>query len=264
MSFKCIIGLHSWDHCVCSSCGKKRDEQHILSDDCEKCSKCGMVFENHHSWVKNCQECSRCGKKRQVEHSWTKDCEKCANCSETRINQHQLVNGICQVCGHGTLTDPSDGRTYKVIKIGNQVLMAENLNRIINAGNHWSYDDDDKNAVKNGYLYDWETAKKLAPSGWHLPSKNEWESLMKSLGENSKEVFEHIKVGGSSGFENIFGGWRLARGTFNSLGASAHFWSSTEDGEKEAWHFKISVYSGLTELEKIDRHAGLSVRYFRD
>ena len=264
MSFKCSIGFHSWDHCVCSKCGKIRDEQHVLSNDCEKCSKCGMVFENHHDWSKDCQQCSKCGKKRIEEHSWARDCEKCSKCTQTRSNQHQLVNDICQICGHGTFTDPIDGSTYKVIKIGNHVVMAENLNRLQSSGNHWSYDNDDKNAVKNGYLYDWKTATTLAPSGWHLPSKEEWESLQKSLGDNSKEVYEHIKAGGSSGFENIFGGWRFARGTFNSLGASAHYWSSTEEGDKEAWHFKVSAYSGQAEMEKGDRHLGLSVRFFRD
>jgi uncharacterized protein (TIGR02145 family) len=264
MSFKCSIGFHSWDHCVCSSCGKKRDEQHLLTDDCEKCSKCGKEFENLHNWTRDCQECSKCRKRRNIEHSWARDCENCSNCSVSRINQHQLVNGICQVCGHGIFTDPSDGRTYKVIKIGTHVVMAENLNRLKDGGNHWSYENDDKNAVKNGFLYDQKTAKMLAPSGWHLPSKEEWESLIKSSGSNIKEVYDHIRTGGTSGFENVFGGWRFARGTFNSLGASAHYWSSTEEDEKEAWHFKVSAYKGEVEMEKVDKKAGLSVRYFMD
>jgi len=264
MSFKCIIGLHTWDHCTCTKCGKNRGEQHILTNDCEKCSKCGATFVNQHDWSKDCTKCHKCGKTRAVEHSWKKDCEKCSNCKETRVNQHQIVNGICQVCGHGTYTDEKEGITYRIIKIGKQIIMADNYAKIADIGKCWSYDNEEKNVVKNGYLYDWEAAKALAPSGWHLPTKAEWETLHADLGGNDKAVFEQIKVSGSSGFEGTYGGWRFTRGTFNSLGASGHFWSSTEEGEKDAWHYKISAYSGHAELEKGDKGLGLSVRFFRD
>ena len=264
MSLKCSLGLHTWDHCVCTSCGKKRDEQHVLNEDCEKCSKCGATFENQHDWTKNCKKCSKCGKTRDVEHVWTKDCEKCAKCNETRVNQHQLVNGICQICGHGTFTDPSDSKVYKIIKIGNQVIMAENYAKEPRGARYWAYDEDEKNVVRNGYLYDWETAKTIAPEGWHLPTKEEWETLNKGLGENSKEVYEHLKIGGNSCFEATLGGWRLTSGTFNSLGASGHFWSCTEEGEKEVWQCKVSAYSGTVEIEKGNKNLGLSIRYFKD
>lgn len=264
MSLKCTLGLHTWDHCVCSECGKKRDEQHVLADDCEKCSKCGIVIENQHNWTRDCKKCSKCGKTREVEHIWTKDCEKCAKCSETRANQHHLVNGICQVCGHGTFTDSKDGRPYKVIKIGNQVIMAENYARAPKEGRFWAYDEDERNVVKNGYLYDFETAKSMAPDGWHLPTKDEWLALHQFLGGTDKEVYEQIKIGGSSSFEGTFGGWRFTRGTFNSLGASGHFWSSTEEGGKDAWQYKLSAYTGHAELEKGDKGLGLSVRFFKD
>jgi len=263
MSFKCSIGLHTWDHCVCTKCGKKRNEQHALNEDCEKCSICGATFENQHNWSRDCQQCSKCGKKRDVEHLWKNNCEKCSKCSVTRSNMHQMVNGICQVCGHGSFTD-ADGKEYKTIKVGNSVIMAENYVRIPGEGRHWAYDNDDKNVVKNGYLYDYETAVKIAPKGWHLPTKDEWENALKTLGDNGKEIFEHIKAGGTSGFDSTFSGWRNARGAFNSLGASAHFWTSTKDGEKEAWHLNVSAYKAEAKMEKSDKHLGYSVRYFRD
>lgn len=46
MSFKCIIGIHTWDGCKCSKCGKTRDEQHDRTEDCEINSKCGKIIEN--------------------------------------------------------------------------------------------------------------------------------------------------------------------------------------------------------------------------
>ena len=48
MSLKCKLGFHSWYGCRCTVCGKKRDEQHDWSQDCEKCSKCGKTRAKTH------------------------------------------------------------------------------------------------------------------------------------------------------------------------------------------------------------------------
>jgi len=79
-----------------------------------------------------------------------------------------------------TFTDPRDGKVYKTVKIGNQVWMAENLN--FDCEGSKCYDNDPKNAEKYGRLYDWETAMKVCPPGWHLPSKEEWVELVNFAG----------------------------------------------------------------------------------
>jgi uncharacterized protein (TIGR02145 family) len=50
--------------------------------------------------------------------------------------------------------------------------MAENLN--FEANGSKCYDNKPENCGKYGRLYDWNTAKEACPSGWHLPSKEEW------------------------------------------------------------------------------------------
>ena len=177
---------------------------------------------------------------------------------------HQVVNGICQICGHGTYIDESDGKKYKIVKIGDQILMAENYAKRPKSGISWAYDDTETNVDKYGLLYDWETARNTAPKGWHLPTKDEWEKLHLFLGGDDKKVYEQIKIGGDSGFENTFGGFRTARGAYNSLAASAHFWSATPEGEKLVWYFKVGAYSNNAKLEKGEHNLGLSVRFFRD
>jgi uncharacterized protein (TIGR02145 family) len=264
MSFKCIIGFHSWDGCKCSECGKIRDKGHDLAADCEKCSRCGTVLSDQHDWSVDCEKCSKCGKIRENQHSWLKDCERCSKCGKARTNMHRMEDGVCQVCGHGTYYDESDGTIYKTIKIGNHVIMAENLVKKPSKGNFWAYEDKESNAVKYGYLYDWNTAKSISLKGWHLPTKAEWESLYSALGSDDKKVFEQLKTGDGSGFANLYGGERYARGAYNSLGASAHYWSDTAEDEKQVWRFKIGAYTETAGLEKADPGFGFSIRMFRN
>lgn len=94
----------------------------------------------------------------------------------------------------GTVTD-SEGNVYKTIKIGEQWWMAENLSVTNNpAGDSitsYIYDDDESNLENYGRLYSWTTAmdgataagaRGIAPEGWHIPTRAEWNELFDYLG----------------------------------------------------------------------------------
>ena len=90
----------------------------------------------------------------------------------------------------GTFTDARDGKKYKIVKIGEQVWMAQNLDYHGEDGYlGLCYGDVPKNKIrkpenckKYGRLYSWNEAINACPAGWHLSSDGEWRTLVNFLG----------------------------------------------------------------------------------
>ena len=171
----------------------------------------------------------------------------------------------------GSLKDPRDGKTYKTVKIGNQVWMAENLAYQPGNGNYWAYDNISSNLARYGYLYDWQTAKIVCPTGWHLPSDAEWTQLTDFMGSNPGTKLK-AKSGWNDngngtddyGFSALPGGYRYYGGTFSFIGNGGVWWSSNEYGTIYAWS-RIMYYYGSNVHGYGDGKAlGFSVRCVRD
>jgi uncharacterized protein (TIGR02145 family) len=142
---------------------------------------------------------------------------------------------IAQVAG--TFKDSRDGKTYKTVKIGTQTWMANNLAFKASSG-CFAYDNNKNNVVLYGYLYNWETAKKVCPTGWHLPSMAEWTTLADYAGGN-KTAGNKLKEAGSkhwaspntgatneSGFSGLPGGGRQEDGQFTQINVDGNWWTS--------------------------------------
>lgn len=123
----------------------------------------------------------------------------------------------------GTFKDPRDGKIYKTVTIGTQTWLAENFafkppNSDVQKESNGFRGEYRIHRNKSGKLefeYEWKTAKKIAPSGWHLPSEKEWKVLIKFLGDDENASAALIK-GGSSGFNALLG-----------VNYFTKFWSST-------------------------------------
>jgi uncharacterized protein (TIGR02145 family) len=191
-----------------------------------------------------------------------------------------------QVNEMSSFTDTRDGKIYKTIKIGDQWVMAENLAYKPEQGNFWAYDNDSTNVAKYGYLYDWETAKKVSPEGWHLPTESDLKALRKSLGGKRdvykylggtmEKVYKQMAVGGC-GFNALMAGIRTDDGRFMLLGKRTDFWSTSKskvgqyfyildakiDGKR---HGLFDSKEGTAALADQQDNAkwGKSVRLFKD
>jgi uncharacterized protein (TIGR02145 family) len=145
-----------------------------------------------------------------------------------------------------SILDTRDGQSYKIVPIGTQTWMAQNLN--YNAPGSMCYDNDPRNGAFLGRLYPWYVAMGGAPSdssnpgkvqgvcpkGWHVPSLSEWNQLFTATGG----ITSFSKSGNAleSPFRDTSaGGWLPSTINFtpsNSSGFSAlpgggFFWDTT-------------------------------------
>ncbi|MDR0516267.1 MAG: hypothetical protein LBH25_04410 [Fibromonadaceae bacterium] len=173
----------------------------------------------------------------------------------------------------GTFTDNRDNITYKWVRIGEQVWMAENLNYATTT-----------NSIckdKYGCFYDWATAmvlpypncvqiscssiisskhRGICPSGWHIPNNEDWDKLMRYVDGNSGTespyssltAGRHLKAtsgwnidgigsnGGGNGedtfgFSALQGGVIDPYGSYNNSYCYSYWWSASEYSNYNAY-----------------------------
>ena len=140
-----------------------------------------------------------------------------------------------------TMTDSRNGQTYKTVKIGEQVWMAENLN--FKTDSSYCYNDSSKYCKKYGRLYTWTAAMKACPDGWRLPDETDFVNLIKAVG-GEEDAGTKLKStsgwndddGKSGNGTDSFGFSALAAGVGNAgiyggEGYTTIFWGSTECSE---------------------------------
>lgn len=207
---------------------------------------------------------------------------------------------------YGSVRDIDDN-IYNTISIGSQVWMAENLRTerlndgtgIINEVNNqmWTtridpaysrYDNTVHIRFSTGNLYNWYAVNsgKLCPTGWHVPSEAEWNTLVTYLGGESKAGVK-LKQGGitlwlasgatnESGFTAVPAGMRIGSiggtgGLFLDLGVKGYWWTSTQSSSSTAKYRGIdgkNVISGTPsnpgKYELNNKNFGFSVRCVKD
>ena len=186
--------------------------------------------------------------------------------SSTSVSSIAQKNVDPSTVTRGSIKDSRDGLSYKTVTIGSQTWMAQNLN--YKTANSCCYKDKASNCTKYGRLYTWVAATTACPSGWHLPTKAEFEILFTAVGGESTAG---IKLKSTSGWRNSdngtgdysFSALPVAYKNFNE-GFFAFFWSSTEYNDDEAYYMKLFYDHDGVFLYYDDKSAWKSVRCVRD
>jgi uncharacterized protein (TIGR02145 family) len=166
------------------------------------------------------------------------------------------------------------------------------------------YNNDPANGAVYGKLYNWYAAagiynsaslanpalrKKLAPTGWHVPSDGEWSSLINCLDPNANGGVTIPNIAGGkmkstgtlqagtglwrspntdatneSGFSGLPACFRSNLGSFDIVGNHADWWSSSEGNTPGVWYRDLNFGSGYASRTANYKEYGYSVRCLKD
>ncbi len=189
-----------------------------------------------------------------------------------------------------------DGNSYKTITIGGKTWMVENLrttryndgtpiNTNLDAkswtaattGAYAIYNGEAANNTTYGKLYNWYAVNtgKLAPKGWHIPSRSEWSALVESLGGSSVAggklksistvwIAPNVGATNSSGFNGLPGGYRSTTGGYSTLGNTGFWWASSERNSTQGDYLKLDNGFDDSFANGATKQFGYSIRCVKD
>jgi uncharacterized protein (TIGR02145 family) len=167
--------------------------------------------------------------------------------------------------------------------------MAENLNYSPSIGNSACYNNEPSNCAIYGRLYNWATAMALTsscnsnrcssqiqsphrgicPSGWHLPSDDDWDVLVAAVGGYNSATRTKLKAtsgwNGTDeyGFSALPGGKGDRFGRFDDVVFRGYWWSAFELDDDEA-SFQSIYYNGYAGNINYHKSYLFSVRCLQD
>jgi uncharacterized protein (TIGR02145 family) len=223
---------------------------------------------------------------------------------ETYEQENISLDGdFLDVAVNRTVTD-IDGNVCKTVKIGNQWWMAENLKVT-----HYRNGDPIPNVTSSSewtslstgayffydtccYIYNWyavDDSRNIAPTGWHIPTDEEWKQLEMYLGMSQSEAndtdfrgtnegskmagnaslwnggsLENNAAFGESGLSALPGDFRASTGHDFSGYNDVTFWSSTEDSSSDAWSRALYYKNSGVSRDSYPKRSGVSVRCVKD
>ena len=243
--------------------------------------------------------------------SYTENEEVQKQISNTQDSIYTCRNGVWEGSveihvPEGYLLDVRDNKMYKIVTIGTQTWMAENLNYSDSTtyvgmmGRSWCYGSEIDNCTKYGRLYTWAAAmdsagtfstngkgcgcgktcsstypvRGICPSGWHLPTWGEFDTLFTNVGDRSTagKMLKSTSGWNSNGngtdafaFSALPAGGRNHDGIYGSDDDRAYFWSSVEYGSNNAYYMQLSYSYDRAYLNYgAGKNFGFSVRCLRD
>ena len=258
---------------VCDDCDESSSSK-VKSGSSSKDVMSGDSRDGSSDSKSSSSESGRASSSLVISDGWSWDVPK-----ETHLNSEIT---------YGTMTDERDGKTYKTVTIAPEgsgysgVWMAENLNyydatamRWYEKERSWCYgksdNEDSTTCDVAGRLYAWGAVD--CPSGWHEPSKYEWDDLFKAVGGQSiagkilkSQTGWNNNGNGTDafGFSALPAGDRENGDSFFLDGYFAYFWTSTGTNIDEAYYISLNYYEDAASLNVENKKYAFSVRCVKD
>ena len=244
--------------------------------------ECGVLNGDNST----CADC--CGVPNGDGSTCDGDCGAC-NDNSTCLDDCGVVNGDNSTCFTNCGDDIShEGYDYSTVQIGDQCWFAENCRYLPevspsseesvthpyyyvygNEGTDVASAISTSNYATYGVLYNWPAVmtEDICPSGWHIPSDEEFTELTDFLGGEGVaggNMKDDVQWNGSnsSGFTGLPGGVRYSGGFINS-GVSGGWWSASGSGSY-SWERLLSSNNGSVYRSSHNRVYGFSARCVRD
>lgn len=226
--------------------------------------------------------------------------------------EFNILNGL-RCPGITTISDV-EGNTYHTVQLGDQCWMQENLKTttysngtpianitdpdvwftFLSGAYAWN-DNDISWKEPYGAFYNWHATintNELCPTGWHVPTNEEWNDLIEYIGGTNAPQGNKMKscrqvdspLGGDCntnehprwasnnghwgtdefGFSGEAGGYRFYNGAFNPVGFNGYWWSSEDTLGSNAWYVVLNYTLGYVYKGIASQQMGCSVRCLKD
>lgn len=193
-----------------------------------------------------------------------------------------LFAALLSACSE-SFTDPRDGQSYDIVKIGSLTWFAENLN--FATGGSVCPEGDSRKCSEYGRLYTWDDARTACPEGWRLPDSADFATLVEQAGgsdfansmavagEKLKSTGGWFKKGNGTdalGFNALPAGYRgavydgeggaPAGGAYDGIGGYAYFWSAVATPDDLAYYLFLDFSSKAAGMNAFPKGDYRSVR----
>ncbi len=265
---------------------------------CDACGSCNDGIQNGDETGVDCggscPACDSCNDGIQNGDETGIDCggscpDACPTCTDGIQNGNETgvdCGGSCPpcfTCGDN-ITD-IDGNVYGTVEIGGVCWTTSNLKTTrYNDGTNiaasgWSnYANDAANNNVYGKLYTYNVANSgnLAPEGWHIPTKAEWDALIAATGgessagaslKSTSSLWNAPNTGAtnSSGFTALPGGYDSGSFGHFDEGYFGYHWSTTQGTQStQAWCVGLSNSDTQAWVQSYAKVWKMSVRCVKD
>jgi len=234
-------------------------------------------------------------KQNRVDNQTVNEKNKIDNNVSTTTEKKELIPNKINENVIGEIVD-IEGNSYKTIKIGTQIWMAENLRTKMNNDNtelqyifnniEWSdikipafcnYNNTSNvDSIKTyGRLYNWLAVKnkKICPKAWHVPTDADWKKLAVFIDDDANKLKEigtkhwllqNKDANNITGFTALPSGFRGSNGSFSNIGNNGYWWSSTEYSETNAFRWCLRNNDNSLEQNYFMKNNGLSIRCIKN